>query len=320
MSYDQYETDYATGDGWDLYLGDSCEVLADFAAESIDLTCYSPPFASLFTYSATPRDIGNCKDQDEFLLHYGFVLRELFRVTKPGRLSAVHVADLGRTKATHGHMGLHDLPGDVIRAHEAAGWIFFGRSTIQKNPQAQAIRTKAHALMFATKNRDSAGTRMGIGDQLLVFKKPGQNAVSIKTDVTNDEWIEWAHPVWQGLSDEEIVAELEEEGLVPAAGWHGIRETNTLNERIAREDADTRHLCPLQLDFIERCVRLWSNPGETVLSPFAGIGSEVYMARKLGRRGVGVELKRSYFQTAVDNLGRLEKEIAETTLFGGEAS
>jgi hypothetical protein len=314
LTYDDYVTDVATGNDWTFHLGDSCEVLTKLDADSVDLSVYSPPFASLYVYSNSPRDLGNSASQDEFLEHYGYILRELHRVTKPGRLSAVHVADLGRTKATHGHMGLYDLPGDVIRAHEAAGWVFFGRCMIQKNPQAQAIRTKAHALMFVTKNRDSSGTRMGIGDQLLVFKKPGDNEVPIKTDVTNEEWIEWAHPVWRGLSDEEKIAELEREGIVPAAGWFGIRETNTLNEKVAREDADIRHLCPLQLDFIERCVRLWSNPGELVLSPFAGIGSEVYTAVKLGRRGLGVELKASYWRTGVDNLRRLEKEIAEPTL------
>lgn len=315
MSYDDYVTDHASGNGWDLHLGDSCEVLTTLPDESVDHSVYSPPFSSLFTYSASARDLGNSATQDEFLEHYSFILRELLRVTKPGRLSAVHVADLGRTKATHGHMGLHDLPGDVIRAHEAAGWVFYGRAMIQKNPQAQAIRTKAHALMFVTKNRDSSGTRMAIGDQLLVFKKPGENAVPIKTDVTNEEWIEWAHPVWRGLSDDEIRSELEREGLIPDSAWHGIKETNTLNEKAAREDADTRHICPLQLDFIERCVRLWSNPGELVLSPFAGIGSEVYTAVKLGRRGLGIELKASYWRTAVGNLKHLEEITTEPALF-----
>ena len=180
----------------------------------------------------------------------------------------------------------------MIRAYIDAGWYFHGEVTVNKDPQAQAIRTKAHALTFATKNRDSSGTRPALADYLLLFRKPGDNAVPIKNDVTNDEWIEWAQPVW----------------------WD-IKETNTLNVRVARDDADERHICPLQLDFIERCIRLWSNPGEVVLSPFAGIGSEVYMARKLGRYGLGCELKPSYWRPAVDNLTNLDVEMGHATLF-----
>lgn len=299
---EDYQTATAKGDGWTMHLGDSCEVLRDIPAGSVDLTCYSPPFASLYTYSDSLRDMGNSKSRQEFFDHYSFVIRELFRVTKPGRLSAVHTADLSLTKATHGYMGMYDFPGDVIRAHKRAGWIFYGRCLVDKNPQAQAIRTKSHALMFVTKNRDSSATRPAIGDQLLVFKKPGTNAVRIKTDVTNDEWIKWARPIWEGLSDEETLAAMEREGLVPAPGWYGVKETNTLNHRSARGERDEKHICPLQLDFIERCVRLWSNPGETVLSPFAGVGSEVYTAVKLGRLGIGIELKPSYWQTAVNNM------------------
>nr|MDT0658051.1 DNA methyltransferase [Micromonospora sp. DSM 115978] len=314
MSEDPYVTDTATGDGWTLHLGDSCEVLATVPDESIDLTVFSPPFASLYTYSNSLRDLGNSSTRDQFFEHYGFIIAELLRVTRPGRLSAVHTADLSTTKATHGRMGLYDFPGDVIRAHEAAGWTFYGRALIDKNPQAQAQRTKAHALMFATKNRDSAGTRPAIGDQLLVFKKPGENATPIKTDVTNEEWITWARPIWRGLADDDAIAAMEREGLAPAPGWYDIRETNTLNHRAARDDQDEKHICPLQLDFIERCVRLWSNPGETVLTPFAGVGSEVWTATRLDRRGVGIELKPSYWRTAVDNLRRLDAERAVPAL------
>lgn len=292
LAYDDYVEATATGDGWTMQLGDACEALTKLPDDSVDLSVYSPPFSSLFVYSASPRDIGNCRDEAEFLQHYGFVVRETLRATRPGRLSCVHVADVVRTKATHGYMGLHDLPGDIIRAHSEAGWIYFGRTTINKNPQAQAVRTKSHALLFVTKNRDSAGSRPALGDYLLIFKKPGDNAVPIGTDVTNDEWIDWAQPVWLD-----------------------IRETNTLNERVARADGDERHICPLQLDFIERCVRLWSNPGELILSPFAGIGSEGYVALSKGRRFHGVELKASYWRTAVDNLRRAETEQATPALF-----
>jgi DNA modification methylase len=291
MNTDEYRTDDAYGDNFRLMLGDSCERLAEVADDSIGLSVMSPPFASLFTYSPSLRDLGNSGSREEFLAHYGFIIREKLRVTMPGRVTCVHVQQLTTTKTTHGFTGLTDFRGDVIRAYLANGWQFHGEVTVDKDPQAQAIRTKAQALMFVTKNRDSAATRPALADYLLIFRKPGDNLVPIKNDVTNDEWIEWARPVWLG-----------------------IRETNTLNARVARDSADERHICPLQLDFIDRCVRLWSNPGETVLSPFAGIGSEVYMAVKRGRYGLGIELKESYWRTAVHNLRDLEAELAVPTL------
>lgn len=289
---DTYTTDDATGPAWRLMLGDSCERLAELPDESVDLSVYSPPFASLFTYSASVRDLGNSADRQEFLDHYAFILTEVYRLTKPGRLSCVHVQQLTTSKSRDGVVGLTDFRGEVIRAHQAAGWTFHGEVTVNKDPQAQAIRTKAHALMFVTKNRDSSGTRPGLADYLLLFRKPGDNAVPIKTDVSNEEWIEWAQPVWMD-----------------------IRETNTLNVRVARDDDDEKHICPLQLDFIERCVRLWSNPDELVLSPFAGIGSEAYVTVKNGRRFVGCELKPSYWRTAVGNLTGLDEEMSVPSLF-----
>ena len=292
MTAAPYLTDDAHGENFHLMLGDSCERLAEIPDETVDLSVYSPPFASLFTYSPSERDLGNSATRAEFIEHYGFIIRENLRVTKPGRICCVHVQQLTTTKVTHGYTGLTDFRGDVIRAYVDNGWHFHGEVTVNKDPQAQAIRTKAHALTFATKNRDSAGTRPALADYLLLFRKPGDNATPIKNDVTNDEWIDWAQPVW----------------------WD-IKETNTLNVRVARDEADERHICPLQLDFIERCVRLWSNPGEIVLSPFAGIGSEVHTAVKLGRYGLGCELKPSYWQTAVDNLRRLETEMSHATLF-----
>ncbi len=286
-----YITDEAHGEQWSLLLGDSCERLAEIPDESVHLSVYSPPFASLFTYSPSVRDLGNSSTRAEFLAHYGYIIRENLRVTIPGRMCCVHVQQLTTTKVTHGYIGLTDFRGDVIRAYEANGWHFYGEVTVNKDPQAQAIRTRAHALTFATKNRDSSGTRPALADYLLLFRKPGDNPIPIKTDVTNAEWIEWAQPVW----------------------WD-IRETNTLNVRVAREDADERHITPLQLDFIERCVRLWSNPGEMVLTPFAGIGSEVYMAVKLGRRATGCELKPSYWRTAVANLRQLDSDMSIPSL------
>lgn len=287
-----YVTDEAVGENWRLLLGDSCERLSEVETDSVGLSVYSPPFASLFTYSPSERDLGNARTREEFIDHYGFVIREVLRATMPGRHTCVHVQQLTTTKTTHGYTGLTDFRGDVIRAYLDNGWRFHGEVTVDKDPQAQAIRTKAQALMFATKNRDSSATRPALADYLLIFRKPGDNPVPIKTDVTNDEWIQWARPVWLD-----------------------IKETNTLNARLGREDADERHICPLQLDFIARCIRLWSNPGELVLSPFAGIGSEGHEAIRLGRRFIGVELKPSYWKTAVDTLRRIEAQTGEATLF-----
>lgn len=290
---DDHMTDDAHGDGWHMMLGDSCERLGELASDSVDLVVYSPPFASLFTYSPTLRDLGNSHSRDEFLAHYGYVSREVLRVLKPGRLCAVHCQQLSTTKSTHGIIGLTDFRGDLIRQHVADGWVFHGEITVDKDPQAQAIRTKSHALMFATLERDSAGVRPAMADYVLVFRAPGDNAVPIDTDVSREEWIEWARPV-----------------------WYSIRETDTLNTAVARGDRDERHIAALQLPLIERCVRLWSNRGETVLSPFAGIGSEGFEAIRHGRRFVGCELKPEYWRTAVDNLGRAERERDTPTLLG----
>lgn len=287
-----YITDIAHGDAWTAMLGDSCERLAEIPDNSVDLSIYSPPFASLFTYSPSDRDLGNCRDKNEFQDHYRFIVEELLRVLKPGRLCVVHCQQLATQKGRDGAIGLYDFRGDLIRNHTAAGWIFHGEVTIDKDPQAQAIRTKATSLMFVTLNKDSAMSRPAMADYLLMFRKPGDNETAIKPECDNETWIEWARPV-----------------------WFGIRETNTLNTSVAREDADERHICPLQLDLIERVIRLWSNRGETVLTPFLGIGSEVYSAVKLGRRGIGCELKPSYWRTAVTNLTDLEVSMSIPQLF-----
>jgi DNA modification methylase len=295
MAERQRETitrDVAHGDAWSLYRGDAVEVLAEQPTESMDLSIYSPPFIALYTYTNSERDLGNSATREEFLAHFGYVVRELLRVTKPGRLSCCHIAQVTTTKATHGVIGLADLRGAVIELFVREGWIYNGEVCIDKDPQAQAIRTHSKALLFVQLRKDSSWLRPALADYILVFRKPGVNAVPIKPDITNEDWIEWARPI-----------------------WYGIRESDTLNVREARGDDDDRHICPLQLGVIERCVRLWSNPGEIVLSPFAGIGSEGYEAVRLGRRFLGIELKREYWEAAVRNLTAIERDAGRQIHF-----
>lgn len=319
MTAEMYQTDQAGGEGWTLLLGDSCERLAEVPAGSAGLSVCSPPFAQLYNYSPSPRDLSNSRDRAEFFEHYSFIIAEQLRVTAPGRLACIHVQQITLQKVLHGVIGLTDFRGEVIRAFQDAGWIFHGEITIDKDPQAQAIRTKAQSLLFVTKERDSSQLRPALADYLLQFRAPGDNAVPVKTDVTNEEWIAWARPIWRGCGDAEAIAAMEELGLVlPRPAWYGIRETNTLNVRTARDSADERHIAPLQLDLVERCVRLWSNPGDLVLSPFAGIGSEGYVAIGQGRRFAGIELKPSYWQTAVANLRAAEAKARVPSLFDAD--
>lgn len=287
-----YVTDDAHGPHYHFMLGDSCERLAEIPDNSVDLSIYSPPFDSMFTYSPTERDVGNCASRAEFLAHYRYIIDHVLRVTKPGRTSAVHCMQIPLLKSRDGHTGITDFRGQIIAEHVDAGWIYYGEVTVDKNPQIQAVRTKAQGLMFAQLRRDSSKTRPALADYVLLFHKPGDNEVPILPDISNDMWIEWARPV-----------------------WYGIREMDTLNPAPGTDEADERHICPLQLDLIERAVRLWSNPGETVLSPFGGIASEGYVSVKHGRRYIGCELKPSYWATGVRNLDDAERVLNQGSLF-----
>lgn len=288
----QYQTGEAAGKDWRLLLGDSSERLGEIPDASIDLSVYSPPFQSLYTYSPTERDLGNSRTRDEFFAHYRYIIEHMLRVTKPGRNTCVHVQQIAAMLARDGYIGMKDFRGDVIRAYEAAGWVYHGEVCIDKDPQAQAIRTKSKALLFTQMRKDSSWSRPALADYILIFRKPGENVVPVHPNITNDEWIEWARPI-----------------------WYGIRESDTLQVASARENDDERHIAPLQLGTIERCIRLWSNPGDTVLSPFAGIGSEGYESVRNGRKFIGIELKPSYFKVAVKNLERAETEKYQPTLF-----
>lgn len=285
------------------YNADCVEVTAALPEASTGFSIYSPPFSHLFIYSDSERDMGNVKNDDEFFAQYGFLCRELRRVTKPGRLTAVHCSDLPRSKATYGEISIYDMPGDIIRAHLDAGWTYHSRITIWKDPVVEMQRTKALGLLYKQLQKDACRSRQGLPDYLLVFRntpddektsdKVGQDASRFPVD----QWQRWASPVWMD-----------------------VNQTNVLNVQAAREDKDEKHLCPLQLDLIERAIHLWSNPGDTVLSPFMGIGSEGVVAIKAGRRFVGIELKPAYFKQAIRNLRFSEAENADGGLFASAAA
>ena len=284
---DDYKQETIETNKYKVMLGDSVERIKEIPNESIDLSVYSPPFADLFVYSDSNRDLGNCRNWDEFFVHYEYIIKELLRVTKTGRLSCVHTSDIPAMANRDGYIGLKDFPGEVLRWHIKNGWIFVGRAFIQKNPQAQAIRVKSKSLLFVQMNKDSSHSRPALVDQVLLFRKPGENKVPItpviNKEMSNEIWINWAHGIWTD-----------------------INETDTLQYYIAREKDDEKHICPLQLGTIERCIKLYSNPGETVFTPFMGIGSEAFVAVNLERKAIGIELKKSYFDVAIKNLKSIQ--------------
>lgn len=281
--------DTKTGDGWEIHNGDCVRVAkSKIADNSVGFSVFSPPFADLFTYSSDIQDMGNCGGLDEFMDQFGFLVDELMRVTMPGRECAVHCCDLLATKWKDGAIEFKDFSGAIVSAFRSRGWQFHSRITIWKSPVTEMQRTKAHGLLYKTLMKDSSSSRVGAPDYLLVFKKPGDNPKPInhtENEFPLDLWQEIASPVWMTV----------DQGRV-------------LNGDIARDQRDERHICPLQLDVIERALFLWSTKGDLVFSPFAGIGSEGYCARKMGRSFVGAELKESYFKTACANLERACEE------------
>lgn len=290
-----YVTDEARGDKWTLKLGDCVERVREIETGSVGYTIFSPPFASLYTYTNSDRDMGNCKTDDEFAEHFGYLLPELYRVTMPGRLVSFHCMNLPTTKERDGFIGIRDFRGDLIRAFERAGFIFHSEVCIWKDPVTAMQRTKALGLLNKQKNKDSCMSRQGIPDYLVTMRKPGDNPEPVSH--TNEQfpiamWQRYASPVWMD-----------------------VNPSRTLQYRSARENEDERHICPLQLDVIERGIDLWSKPGDLVLSPFAGIGSEGYVAVSKGRRFVGIELKPSYWNLAAKNLKAAEDLANQLTLF-----
>lgn len=295
----------ASGEGWNLYHGDCVDVLGGLPDASVDYQVFSPPFASLFTYSASPRDFGNCDSYDQFFESYRFIVEQQFRVSRPGRLLSAHCMLLPTSKTKDGYIGLRDFRGDLIRAYQGAGWIFHSEVVIWKDPVVAMQRTKALGLLYKQLRKDSCMSRQGIPDYLVTFRKPGVNATPVTKDESKfpvERWQRYASPVWatmREIDSEGFAFFGDEETTDPSSG---IDPTNTLNGRSAREAPDEAHLCPLQLEVIRRAIHLWSNPGDVVLSPFAGIGSEGYVALQEGRRFVGAELKESYYKQAALNL------------------
>lgn len=275
-----------SGEDWTLYHGDCVRVVSGLPDESIGLSVFSPPFSNLYIYSDYLEDMGNCATDEEFFAHFSYLIEQLYRVTKIGRLAAVHCNDQTRQKGVEGVCGLKDFPGEIIRAFEAKGWTFHSRVTIWKDPVVEMQRTKNIGLLHKQIKKDSCASRMGRADYILAFRKNTMNEANYPDPVTHaaeefpvEQWQQWASPVWMN-----------------------IRQTHVLQYRDATDDEDERHICPLQLDVIERCIGLWSNPGDMVLSPFAGIGSEGYMALKMGRQFIGAELKNSYYDVACRNM------------------
>lgn len=305
--------DQVVNDKYAIYNADCFEAIRAVPSESVDFGVHSPPFSGLYKFSNSDRDLSN-SEGDQFYEHYAFLIQELLRVTKPGRLHSVHVMQLPMTKIRDGAIGMRDFRGEVIRAYEDAGWIFHSEVCIWKDPVVAQQRTKSIRLLHAQIVKDSSISGQGLADYVVTFRKPGDNQVPISegfdryigepTDepdrskytmpMDNRNW--YSIEIWQRYA---------------SPVWMDIRQTRTLQYRGAREEQDEQHISPLQLDVIERCIDLWSNPGDVVLTPFLGIGSEVYSAVEMGRFGIGFELKTSYFNQAVKNIAVLDNNVQE---------
>lgn len=266
------------GDNWAIYVADCVEVLAGLPEGMIDCAIFSPPFSDLFVYSDSERDMGNCGSHAEFMDHYAFFARNLYRAMKPGRMTCVHCTDLPSRKGRDGFIGLHDFSGDLIKAHQSAGFVYHARATIWKDPVVEMQRTKALGLLYKQLKKDSAMSRVGMPDYMLFFRKDEPNPEPIThepDDLPVEMWQEMASPVWMT-----------------------VNQTRVLNGRQARGERDEKHICPLQLDVIDRCLTLYTNPGDLVLDPFNGIGSTGHQAIRHGRRYMGIELKPEYARQA----------------------
>jgi len=278
----EYKTNEKTGKGWKAMHGDCVEMIKTLDDESVGYSIYSPPFSSLYTYSNSERDMGNCRNTSEFYEHFLFLAKELYRVLESGRNMSFHCMNLPTSKFKDGFIGISDFRGDLIRIFQDAGFIYHSEVCIWKDPVVAMQRTKALGLLHKTIKKDSSMSRQGIPDYLVTMRKPGINKNPISHNAE-----EFPVDIWQKIA---------------SPIWMDINQSNTLQKQSAREDKDEKHICPLQLDVIERALHLWSKKDDIVLSPFMGIGSEGYSSLKLGRKFIGFELKESYFNQAVKNL------------------
>lgn len=318
----EYTEDVATGKDWTLYLGDSVKTIDNLKDDSIGLTVFSPPFPGMYVYTNSPHDMGNVTDIDQMVDQFAFLMGKdkLYRAMMPGRNVFIHITQGVAQKGRDGYIGLKDFRGKIIQMMSDIGWIYYGETVIDKDPQLKAMRTKDHGLMFKSLVTDAARMHCALPDQLLQFRKPGDNPEPIRAGkhlgaegwVTNFEWILWARPVWYAADYQPGTWRVDYNG---DSNPDGIRETDVLNVRQARDTDDERHLCPLQLPVIDRVVKVWSNPGDIVYSPFAGIGSEGVVALQNGRAFVGGELKKSYWRSAVQNLQNAVAENGQQSLF-----
>lgn len=312
------------GKNWAAYNGDSTEVLTNLPNDSIDSSIYSPAFKDLFTYSASKRDIGNSVTDKLFLEHYGFIVKELLRIHKPGRITCVHTQNIPAIMERDNYSGLKDFPGDVIRLHESIGWTWWGDFHVDRNPQAIANRPPhPHELQFGTLRKDATKLRPAIGHRILAFKKPGTNEIPVTPikngEITNEDWIRDAHPVWQ------VRQENEDTLAQPLMGyWYDIKDGKTLQYlghgkyySGTRSEDMVKHLCALQTGIIQRLLFMYSNPGEIVLDPFAGIFSTPYVAVKHNRQAIGCELVPRYYHRGVKNMHIIDRENRQqqNTLF-----
>lgn len=314
-----------------IYQGDSCDLIRAIPGESIDFGIHSPPFEGLYKFSNYDRDISN-NEGSTFWEHYAFLISELMRVTKPGRLHSVHVMQLPMSKIRHGNIGMRDFRGETVRAYEDAGWIFHSEVCIWKDPVVAQQRTKSIRLLHAQIMKDSTISGQGLADYVLTFRKPGENAqpvdgpfqqyIGTEVDVSEEAYAReaaafraegrepWPYDKWKSILVWQRYA---------SPVWMDIDQTRTLQYRGGRDEKDEVHISPLQLDVIERCIDLWSLPGESVITPFLGIGSEVYCAVNMGRKGIGFELKPSYFAQAKRNISELYRARTNDMFSAGAA-
>lgn len=305
------------GNNWAAYHGDCVEVIKGFPDNSIHYSIFSPPFANLFTYSDSDRDMGNSKNDDDFTVHFNHIVNELFRVIMAGRLVSIHCMDLLATISHDGFIGLKDFSGMMIKIFQDAGFIYHSRVCIWKDPLIQAVRTKVLSLAHKQISKDSSRCNMGLPDYIITMRKPGINPEPVshgrgfesyigdmpepkKAKTDNARTNKYSHEIWQRYA---------------SPVWFDINQTRTLNIQAARSENDEKHICPLQLDTIARCLELWSNKNDTILSPFGGIGSEGYEAIQMDRKYIGIELKKSYFDQMVKNLEMIDNSYKQESLF-----